>query len=89
MLAVLSCVAATPVRDIASPPTVLASPPTVLVTGATGRTGLELYNQLKNDSRIGEVRALVRGGAAAAAQLLQRNSVIAAPHKLHSHAHRF
>ena len=60
MLAVLSCVAATPVRDLASSPTVLASPPTVLVTGATGRTGLELYKQLKNDSRVGEVRALVR-----------------------------
>ena len=64
MFAVVCVVAATPVRDIASPPIVLASPPTVLVTGATGRTGLELYKQLKNDSRVGEVRALVRGGYA-------------------------
>ena len=38
------------------------TPPKVLVTGATGRTGKSLYAQLKADSRIGEVRALVRGG---------------------------
>lgn len=34
--------------------------PTVLVTGAAGRTGSLLYQSLKQDSRIGEVRALVR-----------------------------
>ena len=34
--------------------------PSVLVTGAAGRTGSLLYHQLKADSRIGEVRALVR-----------------------------
>jgi len=37
-----------------------SSPPRVLVTGATGRTGSALYLQLKADSRIAEVRALVR-----------------------------
>ncbi|EOD27886.1 hypothetical protein EMIHUDRAFT_434925 [Emiliania huxleyi CCMP1516] len=37
-----------------------ASSPRVLVTGATGRTGSALYLQLKADSRIAEVRALVR-----------------------------
>ena len=37
----------------------------VLVTGATGRTGKLLYMQLKNDTRVDTVRALVRAGAGA------------------------
>lgn len=38
-----------------------ATPRTVLVTGATGRTDRLLYAQLKTQSDITEVRALVRG----------------------------
>ena len=34
----------------------------VLVTGATGKTGLLLYAQLKADPRVGEVRAFVFHG---------------------------
>ena len=39
--------------------------PTVVATGATGGTGRLLYAQLKADSRIGEVRAVVRAGSGA------------------------
>ena len=46
---------------VAAAATALAKP-TVLVTGATGRTGQLLYATLKNDTRIGSVRALVRAG---------------------------
>ena len=40
-----------------------AMPRTVLVTGATGRTGKLLYAQLKAQSDIAEVRALVRSSS--------------------------
>ena len=41
-----------------------ASPaPKVLVTGASGGTGRLLYQQLKADKRVAEVRALVRAGS--------------------------
>ena len=43
--------------------------PTVLVTGAAGRTGSLLYKKLKEDSRIGDVRALVRNVTKAKAVL--------------------
>ena len=43
--------------------TTAATPRTVLVTGATGRTGRLLYAQLKAQSDITEVRALVRSSA--------------------------
>ena len=38
-----------------------ATPPNVLVTGASGGTGVLLYHQLKADSRVGSVSALVHG----------------------------
>jgi len=41
----------------------------VLVTGATGRTGSLLYKQLKADSRVSSVRALVRNATKAKAIL--------------------
>jgi len=43
--------------------------PRVLVTGATGRTGAEVYRLLKADPRIGPVSALVRNLTKAAAIL--------------------
>ena len=47
---------------------VSGAPPVVLVTGATGRTGSLLFKLLKNDSRIGAVRGLVRNVTKARAE---------------------